>query len=422
MRARNLTLAAFAGGAAAFVAAIALLVGGHASSASAREASASVRTTRSGQGSSIARSRAPHASPVPAATDHSRVASRADAPAANPALERARDLFRRLESAAGSRADLPGDLQRDLLAFLEGGEENRAALFGLAWDPASPRMVVGRLRVFLMHLADAETRRVLLAAFDSFNPAAAALADASARAKDPDLFVASLRAVTSPKERADMMKRIPASAMAEPRIAAWLLETARDDADEGVRIVAYGELAVSGSKAVLPILAAAAGDPGRSPAERSAAAFALANHPGKPGVDDLLRLYADGDEGVRRNLLEALARSASDRRVDDLLVEVLSSPDSTQNTRRTAASAIETRLSLIPAGEARDLGARTAEVVRSLAADVAVEVLTSLGGSATRNQPLKEAFQDLSRTAPAGGAIQLAFATEPVLKFVAAMN
>jgi hypothetical protein len=421
MRSRNLTLAAFAGGAAAFVAAIVLLAGGHVAPASAGETARLRTPARTAPGTTAARPRAPYAAPAPAVDDRTRGQARADAPAENAALERARDLFRRLEAAAGSRADLPGDLQRDLLAFLTAGEEDRAALFALAWDPAAPRMIVGRLKVFLMHVADAETRRVLLAAFDSFNPNAAALAEAAARAKDPDLFVASLRAAASPKERVEMMKRIPQGAMAEPHIAAWLLEAARDDADEGVRCIAYGELAVSGAGAAVPILAAAAGDPGRSLAERKSAAFALANHPDRPGVDDLLRLYADGPDEVRRNLLSAFATAPADRRVDDLLIEVLSSPDATPKTRRAAAVAIGTRLPLLPAAEARELGARTAEAVRSLTADDAVEVLTCLGGSVVKNDPLREALQDLHRTAPAGGAIQLAFVTVPALKFVAGL-
>ncbi len=422
MHARHRIHATLAGGAAAFVAALWLLSGGRGAPAAgahlreaapARTASGTVRTP------SAARPRAAYADPRSPAADRG---GNAAAPAADSLHERARDLLRRIEGSTGSGVDLPEDLQRDLLAFLSAGAEERNALFGLAWDPASPRMVLGHLRVFLARLADPEARRTLLAAFDAFNPRAAALADAAARAKDPELFVASLRAAASAKERLDLMKSIPQASLAEPRLAAWLLEAAQRDPDEAVRCLAYGELAVSASRAAVPVLAAAAGDAGRSPVERGAAAFALGNHPDAASAGDLLRLYEEGSVDVRRNLLTALARAPSDRRVDDLLLEAVTSADAPLETRKAAAYAIGERLPRLPQGESRDLGTRTAAAVKALPADDAVEVLTSLGGSVVKNEPLREAIQDLRRTAPAGGPIQLAIVNVPALRFVAAMN
>jgi hypothetical protein len=414
-----MTFAALAGGAAALAGAIALLSsGGRHTADSGRESTLSRRPATV----SAARPRAAYAGRSTAAAE-SVPAAPAPRPAADGAtVEKARDLLRRLQAAVGPRLDFPDDLQRDLLAFLAASEENRAALFTLAWDPAIPRTVVGHLKIFLMNLPDAESRRVLLASFDAFDPNAAALADGAARAKDPALFVASLRAAASGKERLELMKKIPQSALAEPHMAAWLLEAARSDQDEAVRGTAYAQLAFSGSKDVLPLIASVAGDAGRSEFERKSAAFALAIHPEKPSVEDLLRLYETGSEDVRRNLLLAFASAPSSRRVDDLLVEVLTDAGTSEKTRRSAASAVGQRLPRLPAEEARALGARTAEAVRSLGADDAVTVLTNLGGSVVKNQPLREAIQDLRRTAPEGGAIQLAIASVPSLRFVVSMN
>jgi hypothetical protein len=410
------TLAAFAGGAAALVAAFVLLSGdGSAHASSAREP----MLPRTPAPVAAARPRAAYAGPS-ASVKEGNVAAPALRAADGPALDKARDLLRRLQAAVGPGTELPEDLRGDLLAFLSASEENRSALFHLIWDPAVPRAVAGNLRLFLMGLPDSETRRTLLAAYDAVDPNAVAAADGAARAKDPALLVATLRAASA-AERVELMKKLPVDCGTEPRIGAWLLEAARD-ADEAVRCAAYARLAAAGNRDALTLLASVAGDSGRSEIERKHASFALTLHPEKIDVGELLRLYDGATEDVRRNLLRALSEAPSNRRVDDLLVEVLTSSDISEKTRRSAASAVAARLFRLSDEESRALGTRTAEAIKSLPAEDAVTVLTHLGNSVVKNQPLREMIQDLRRTAPEGGAIQVAMTNVPSLRFVLGMN
>lgn len=413
------TLAVAAGLAAAVLVAVGFLAGRGVTPAGA-PGNAKGPAPRRAPASAPAKPRAAYAAAEPAVAHGDSGAT--SALPADAVRERARDLYRRLEGAVGSRPGLPEELQRDLVAFLTEGEENRASLFGMVWDPSAPRMILGHLKLFLNDVPDEATRAMLVASLESFDPHAAARADAAAKAKDPSLFVASLRAVSSPAERADMLKRLPKSAWSDRTVAAYLLEVAREDGDAEVRCVAYPLLAAGKVREAVPLLAAVAGDAARGERERAVAAFALGLHPDKPSLDDLLGLYEGSPEPVRRTLLASLAEAPSSRRVDDLLVELVFARDTAEKTRRAAANAIGMRLFRLPAEEARDLGSRTAEAVKALPPEAAVTVLTHLGGVIATNQPLKEAIQDLHRTAPAGGAIQLAIASTPSLRFVTGLN
>lgn len=335
---------------------------------------------------------------------------------------KARALLGRIQAALGPTPELPGDLQRDLLEFLSAGEENRTALFSMVWEPGTPRMVLGHLRVFLAGLKDEEARRTLLAAFDAFDPHAAERAAVAARTKDPSLFVASLRACTSAKEKVDLMKKIPKDAWSDPAIAAWLLESASRDADEDVRGNAYIYLGFSKNAAAGPVIAAAVADAGRSVTERKRAAFALEQIPGSVALDELFRVYETAPDEVRRNLLPSIAAAPANRRVDDLLVEVLSGTETSEKTLKAAACAIDSRLRTLTVEETRDLGNRTAEAVKTLDSQRAVVALNSLGVAVVNCQPLREAVKDLERTAPAGGAIQVALVNIPSLRFALGRN
>jgi hypothetical protein len=420
MNAKTMKLAAIAGGAVALLAAIVCLGGG--------KATAAARNTGSPKGAVVAR----NATARPRATYAARTgrggtgadvapAAAADA-AADPRIARARDLLGRIQAVVGSRFDLPADLQRDILDFVNAGEENRAALFAMVWDPSTSRMVIGHLRVFFMGLKDEDARRTLVAAFDSFDPHAAERAAVAARAKDPSLFVASLRACDSGKEKVDLMRTMPQEAWSEPVIAAWLLEAAQSDADADVRGDAYAILAISGNTECLPVIAAAAGDSARSVKERKQAAFALSQIKVKPSVEELFRLYDGGPDEVRRNILPALAVSPANPRVDDLLLEVLGAADTVDKTRKAAASAIMQRLDVLSAADARNLGARTAEIIKALDSDRAVLVLNNLGGAVCSNEPLRDAVKDLERDAPKGGALQVALVSTPALRFALGRN
>ncbi len=420
MRAKNLTLAAVAGGAAVLVVAVVCLTGGRADAAS--RGSSSRKGAAPQSRTAAPRARAAYAARAGGDRTDGRALPDRGAAADGAVLAKARDLLGRLQAAVGPTTELPADLRRDLMDFLDGGEENRTALFSLAWDPSSSRMLLGHLKVFLMGIRDEESRRVLLAAFEAFDPHAAERAAVAARAKDPALFVASLRAAGTAKERVDLMRKIPRESWSEPTIAAWLLESASRDPDEDVRGNAYMLLALGGNAGSLPVIAAAAGDPARSVKERQRAAFALAELPVKPSVDEMLRLYETSPDEVRRNLLAAVAGTPADRRIDDLLLEALAAGETTDKTRKAAASAIQSRLERLPAADARDLGARTAEIVKALDSEKAVLALNSLGGAVCVNEPLKEAVKELERTAPAGGAIQVALVNIPALRFALGRN
>ena len=344
------------------------------------------------------------------------------APAADPVAAKARDLLARLQVAAGSGYNLPEDLQRDILAFLEEGDAHRTAFFSLAWDPSTPRLTLGHLRVFLMNIKDEGTRRDLLAAFDAFDPQAAEKAAVAARAKDPAVFVADLRAAPTAKVRADLMRKIPREAWTNPEISAWLLEAARDDADEDVRGTAYGLLAFGGNPEARAVIENATGDSGRSVTERKRAAFALAQIPGKRSVEELLRLYENAPDEVRRNLLPLFAAAPADRRVDDLLLDLLAGTGTSDKTRKSAAIALQSRFGVLTHAEARDLGTRTGEVLKGLDATKAAEAIQSLTGAVCVNEPLREAVRDLERTAPPGGTLQVALVSTPALRYALGRN
>jgi hypothetical protein len=421
MRTQKVTLVAIAGGVVAAVAALLLLTGGKAEARSSREQALS----RGKTSTTAARPRAAYA--WSGADSGNRGVEQAAATSsasdiANPVAATARDLLARIGAAVGSTPELPAELRRDLLDFLAGGAANQAALFSVAWDPGTSRMVLGHLKVFLMGIPDEDARRGYLAAFDACDPHAAERAAVAARAKDPSLFVATLRAAASPKEKVDAILRLPKEARTEPAIAAWLLEAARDDASEDVRGNAYAVLALSGNRDALPVITAAAADTGRSVAERKRAAFAMGLHPRKASLDELFRIYDQSPDEVRRNLLASFAVAPSSPRVDSLLLEVLGSSSTSEKTRKAAACALEDRLALLSAPEARDLGARVAEVIKSIESEQAVVVLNSLGGAVCRNEPIRDAVKELERTAPAGGAIQLAMVNIPSLRFALGRN
>jgi hypothetical protein len=339
-------------------------------------------------------------------------------PAAEPeSVVRARALYKRIEGATGRPATLPEDLQRDLLAFLGEGEANREALFRMVWDPGASRLVLGNLRLFLMNLEDGATAKPLIAQLDSFDPMAGLKADVAAKSRDPSLLAAELRAMPAGDPKVHRIHNIPKDAAQSGAVKEYLLETARDDLDEGVRSAVYAKLADAGVPEAPAIFIAAASDSGRSARERQMAAYALRLHPTKQSLETLFDLWDNGPAEVRIHLLAQFAEVGPSARVDDLLLETLSN-GSDEKFRKAATNAIGTRLYRLPANEARDLGSRTAEILKSLPADVTATALNSLGGAVVENQPLREAIHELHRNAPRGGAIQVAIASSPALRMV----
>ncbi|HEU4395433.1 MAG TPA: hypothetical protein VFS92_07690, partial [Planctomycetota bacterium] len=342
----------------------------------------------------------------------------AAAPAAESAVVlRARELYKRIEGAAGRPATLPEDLQRDLLAFLGEGEANREALFRMVWDPGASRLVLGHLRLFLMNLEDAATAKPLIAALDSFDPMAGLKADVAAKSRDPSLLAAELRAMPAGDPKIHRIHMIPKDAAQEGAVKEFLLEAARDDVDPEVRSAVYTKLAEAALPEAPAIFLEAASDPGRPVRERQMAAYSIHLHPKKPDSESLFDLWDAGPDEVRIHLLTPLAMSGPSARVDDLLLETLSRA-SDEKFRKAATNAIGIRLYKLPAAEARDLGSRTAEILKSLPAEVTATALNSLGGVAMQNQPLREAIHELHRNAPRGGAIHVAIASSPALRMV----
>jgi len=356
----------------------------------------------------------------PGAVDYGTVL-RAAAPAAeSEAVLRARELYRRIEGATGRPATLPEDLQRDLLAFLGEGEANREALFRMVWDPGSSRLVLGHLRLFLMNLEDGAVAKPLIASLDSFDPLAGMKAEVAAKSRDPSLLAAELRSMPGGDPKVHRIHMIPKEAAQEGAVKEYLLETARDDLDAAVRSAVYTKLAEAAVPEAPAIFLAAASDPGRPVRERQMAAYSLHLHPKKQPAETLLDLWDSGPAEVRIHLLASLAVSGPSARIDDLLLETLgNAPD--EKFRRAASNAIGMRLYRLPADAARDLGARTAEILKSLPAEVTATALNSLGGVAMQNQPLREAIHELHRSAPRGGAIQVAIASSPALRMVVGM-
>jgi hypothetical protein len=416
MKIRTLRLAGLAAAAVAAVVAVVALSGGGAPSAHP-----------TGRTPLPARAQARPATAPAARPAYAVLPSRPQASAAapdgteSPSVLRARDLARRIQQAAASAYDLPEDLRKDLLAFLAGGEENRTALFSVAWEPGTPRTVVGHLRLFLMGLKDASLRDSLVASLDSFDPSAALRAEMAGKSRDTPSLVSELQAMPSGKARTDRIFGITKETAAEPAVAAMLLQTARDDADVETRAAAYNRLALAGVTEALPLLVAVAGDEGHTARDRAMAAYALSIHPAQPAAEDLLRLYERGDDAARFYLMSKVAAMPADRRVDDLLLEVLSAEGTADNMRKSASNALAIRIFRLPAEEARDLGSRVADAVRSLTAERAALALTFLGNVVVRNQPLREAVVDLHRSAPPGGAVQLAIAASPALRMVAGL-
>jgi len=416
MTARHRTIAALAGAVAAVLGGIGLLGGGSAPEAPARDvaglpAAAPVPSSRSLPSYAVVEAHRAE-TPLPAPST---------APVADAAVRAARDLFARLEKAAGLDPTLPADLQRDLLAFLAESEANRTALFRMVWEPGASRMVLGHLKLFLIGLPDEAQRLSMVAALESFDPQHAERVEMAAKAKDPALLASELRRAASSEEKTRRIRLLSKEVCAEPAVAAFLLETAREDRDPETRSASYLRLSVAGVAEAMPVLVAAVADDARDVKERSIAAMSLGISPARPPADDLVRLFEASPPDVRRNLLASLARAGSSRRVDDLLLDALVAEGSGIETRKSASNAIGIRIFLLPAGEARDLGARTATAMKELTPDLAAAALPALGPFVVKNEPLREAVQDMHRTAPAGGAIQLAIASSPALRMVAGL-
>ena len=330
---------------------------------------------------------------------------------------RARELYKRIEGATGRPATLPEDLQTDLLAFLGEGEANREALFRMVWDPGASRLVLGHLRLFLMNLKDTEAAKPLIASLDSFDPQAGLKAEVAAKSRDPSLLAAELRAMPAGDPKIHRIHMIPKDAAQEGAVKEFLLEAARDDVDPEVRSAIYTKLAEAALPEAPAIFLEAASDAGRPVRERQMAAYSIHLHPKKPEAATLFDLWDAGPDEVRIHLLTPLAMSGPSARVDDLLLETLSRA-SDEKFRKAATNAIGIRLYKLPAAEARDLGSRTAEILKSLPAEVTATALNSLGGVAMQNQPLREAIHELHRNAPRGGAIHVAIASSPALRMV----
>jgi hypothetical protein len=382
-----------------------------------------------GQGAIRTRGRTPAASPHRAVAGlpgrssgdtGSATVARAPAPIAAPkadseAVRGARALFERLERAAGRPATLPEDLRRDLLAFLSGGDENRAALFQMVWAPGSSRMVLGHLKLFLLNLEDGGTRSALLASLDSFDPQAGLRGEVAARSRDPELLAADLRAMPAGEPKVHLLQMLSKETLKEDSVRRLLLDAARDDADESIRTIAYAKLAEGAVPGAPALYLAAASDAGRSARERQMAAYALSFHPEQAPADELFRLWDGSPDEVRIHLLVSLAQAGPSARVDDLLLETLVSARD-DRFRKQAANAIGMRLYQLPAEAARDLGSRTAEVLKGLSEETTATALRSLGGVVVDNQPLREAVVGLHRTSTRGGAIQVAIASSPALR------
>jgi hypothetical protein len=414
MTPRHRTIAAAAGLAVAFAAGACLLAGG---------------SDCPNKGNSVARPASAPRAPIATRSSYAVVAAPAAPVAAasravavpDAVLVRARELFRRLELAVGTDAVLPEEIRRDLLAFLSEGEANRAALFGLAWEPSAPKMVLGHLKLFLMGLPDATKRAEYLAAFETRDPRYAERVELTKKLRDPAALAEELRLVPSGEEKTRRIRMLPKETCSDPAVAKFLLETARGDVDAESRSAAYVRLSLAGVAEAMPIQLAAAGDDSRDVMERANAAMSLGMNPARPALEDLIALYDRSPADVRRNLLSSLSKAPSSRRVDDLLLDALVAEGSGIETRKAASVAIGFRLHRLPAEEARDLGARTAAAVKNLSAESAAEALNCLGISVVKNEPLREAVQDFHRTSPAGGAIQLAIAASPALRMVAGL-
>ncbi|HEX9899490.1 MAG TPA: hypothetical protein VGC81_09700, partial [Candidatus Methylomirabilis sp.] len=157
---------------------------------------------------------------VSGTTNPGTFATRGTAPTAdNLAARRAREVFLRLRDAVGNDPMLPAELRADLLAFLTEGDDQRDALFRMAWDPGSSRMILGHLRLFLMGLEDEGTRIELLAALDALNPDRAAIAEAKRLSCDPGLLAAQLGTSAPLESRLKFLENLPEEAAAEPAVA-----------------------------------------------------------------------------------------------------------------------------------------------------------------------------------------------------------
>ena len=168
------------------------------------------------------------------------------------------------------------------------------------------------------------------------------------------------------------------------------------------------------------ILVEAVTDPGRSLRERQTAAHSLQILKDGPDAAELVRLYEEAPEEVRPLVMASFGRAGPSRRIDDILIESAVAVGD-RRLRSNATLAIGFRIVNLPKSDARDLGERTAMLVRSAGPESSAEMLKYLGLAAMQDGPVRDAVRELSRTAPTGGAVQVAIAANPALRTAAGL-
>ena len=385
----------------------------------AHRAAASTKTTRHSGSGATTTARAPRAadSGNGAATEPT-----AATPPASTTVDRqavARDLIRRLKEI-GTDFKVPDDLRGDLLAFMTGSPEDRDLLFRMAWNPATPARVNGNLGLFLRMLEDPALRESLLAAFNEHDPENAARVAMAERARDTQLLAAELRATPSGKARFDLVANLPEEACTDPDVGAFLKDAADRDPDVETRAAAFNRLACANVEGTRKILLDAVGDPGRTLRERQAAAHSILALKDKPDAEELVRLYEEAPDDVRPLLLANFGQAGPSRRIDDILLENAVAVGD-RRLRSNSTLAIGYRIVKLPKPDARDLGERTAALVRSAGPETSAEMLKYLGLAAMQDGPVRDAVRDLGRSAPTGGAIQVAISGNPALRSAAGL-
>jgi hypothetical protein len=335
-------------------------------------------------------------------------------------MARARDLIRRLREIPDNFV-VPADLRADLLAFMTASAESRDLLFRMAWNPATPVRALANLELFLRTLPDRALAGDLLAAFETFDPENATRLEVAGRSKDTALLVADLRALPAGKDRHGRLIHLTKDACRDPGVAAFLLETAKDDPDTETRIVAGYLLASVDVPGTREILVAAAADPGRTLRERQSAAHSMTLLPGQPSAADLVRMYEEAPDEVRPLVVQNFPSAGPSDRIDAILLENAAAVSGPRNLRNCSTAALGLRLVRMKGDAARNLGERTAELVRNAGPEASVEMLKHLGLAVVENAEVRDAVRDLSRSAPSGGAVQVAIATNPALKMAAGL-
>ncbi|MCK6479789.1 MAG: hypothetical protein HUU06_04905 [Planctomycetaceae bacterium] len=353
---------------------------------------------------------------IPASPDSSAPAAtlRADT------MARARDLIARLRQIPDNFA-VPADLRADLLSFMTASTDSRDLLFRMAWNPATPARALANLELFLRTLPDRTLGEALIAAFETFDPENAVRTEMAAKAGDTALLVADLRALPAGKDRHGRLIHLTKDACRDPAVADFLRETATDDPDAETRIVAGYLLASVDAAGTREILVAAATDPGRTLRERQSAAHSMTLLPGQAPAADLVRMYEEAPDEVRPLVVQSFPSAGPSDRIDAILLENAASVAGPRNLRNSSTGALGLRLVRLKGDAARVLGERTAEIVRNASPEASVEMLKHLGLAVVENAEVRDAVRDLSRTAPSGGAVQVAIATNPALKMAAGL-